>query len=81
MATIQKHPMSIPRVETGVVQFGDDWPGIFIRGDDALPYAMYLEQLIHAVEETNPLGAIPLRGLVDILRSCDERKLWVKERG
>jgi hypothetical protein len=23
------------RVETGAVQFSDDWPGIFIRGDDA----------------------------------------------
>lgn len=24
------------RVETGAVQFGDDWPGLFIRGDDAM---------------------------------------------
>lgn len=23
------------RVETGPVQFGDDWPGYFFRGDDA----------------------------------------------
>ncbi|HEV3438751.1 MAG TPA: hypothetical protein VG122_15405 [Gemmata sp.] len=25
----------VPRVETGAVQFGDDWPGLFIRGDNA----------------------------------------------
>lgn len=24
-----------PRVETGAVQFGKDWPGLFIRGDNA----------------------------------------------
>lgn len=22
------------RVETGPIQFGDDWPGFFLRGDD-----------------------------------------------
>jgi hypothetical protein len=25
----------MPRVETGALQFGDDWPGLFIRGDNA----------------------------------------------
>ena len=24
------------RIETGPVQFGSDWPGLFVRGDDAL---------------------------------------------
>jgi hypothetical protein len=24
------------RVETGAVQFGNDWPGLFIRGDDCI---------------------------------------------
>lgn len=28
-------PKDFPRVETGAVQFGDDWPGLFIRGDGA----------------------------------------------
>lgn len=23
------------RIESGVVQFGDDWPGVFFRGDNA----------------------------------------------
>jgi hypothetical protein len=26
-------------VRTGVLQFKGDWPGIFIRGDDALSHA------------------------------------------
>ena len=27
------------RAETGILQFGDDWPGVFIRGDDAHGWA------------------------------------------
>lgn len=28
------------RVETGAVEFGNDWPGLFVRGDDAFGLAM-----------------------------------------
>ncbi|MFV1564474.1 MULTISPECIES: hypothetical protein [unclassified Phaeobacter] len=35
------------RLETGTVQEGDDWPGVFIRGDNALmAYAPALSALI-----------------------------------
>jgi hypothetical protein len=27
------------RVESGPLQFADDWPGVFIRGDDAAAFA------------------------------------------
>ena len=30
------------RVSTGPVQFGDDWPGVFIRGDEAAHMAAML---------------------------------------
>jgi hypothetical protein len=39
------------RTETGRMQFGNDWPGVFIRGDDALSYARNLSVLIAAVEQ------------------------------
>lgn len=42
---IRKLPAQEARVETGAVQFGDDWPGIFIRGDDALYQAALLGDL------------------------------------
>jgi hypothetical protein len=35
-----------PRVETGPIQFGDDWPGTFIRGDNAFHYAFHLKLLL-----------------------------------
>jgi hypothetical protein len=39
------------RAETGRMQFGDDWPGVFIRGDDALAFARSLRQLLHKTEK------------------------------
>lgn len=33
------------RVETGPVKIGDDWTGVFIRGDEAIHYAFMLEAL------------------------------------
>lgn len=44
---IRKVPSVEQRVETGAVQFGDDWPGTFIRGDNAAYYAMCLDALLH----------------------------------
>ena len=35
----------IARVETGEVQFGDDWPGLFLRGDDALALMIWIRSL------------------------------------
>ena len=41
------------RLETGVVQDRTDWPGYFIRGDNALNLAMTLELSLR--EDSNPL--------------------------
>jgi hypothetical protein len=38
-------PMGLPRVETGAVQFGDDWPGLFIRGDNAYFLMLWIRRL------------------------------------
>src|SRR5258708_6381349 len=46
---VQKVPMpeGMSRPETGVMQFGDDWPGVFIRGDNALlGYAPHLRVIL-----------------------------------
>lgn len=34
------------RVETCAVQFNDDWPGLFVRGDDCLVLVCILEELL-----------------------------------
>lgn len=35
------------RLETGVTQCDDDWPGVFIRGDDCAKIQMSLQYLKH----------------------------------
>lgn len=71
--TVLVQPLAEPakRVETGVVQFGDDWPGIFLRGDDALPRAFYLRQFL---DDSGAGGDPIVRGMVEttcaLLESC-----------
>jgi hypothetical protein len=41
-------PAVEPRVETGPLKFGDDWTGVFIRGDDAMFTADMLRKILEA---------------------------------
>lgn len=60
------------RLETGPVQCGDDWPGIFIRGDEAMHFAHALSRaLFDTSEQLDPIQASVLRGLRDTLESCN----------
>jgi hypothetical protein len=57
------------RPETGAMKFRGDWPGVFIRGDNALGYAMSLEVILDDAH-TLPFYRAKLRALVGLLRSC-----------
>ena len=56
------------RVETGPVQFGDDWPGLFVRGDNAgwlqVLVGIVCDELEEATGEKS-FNAMQLRGLID----------------
>jgi hypothetical protein len=81
------------RLGTGIVQPADDWPGIFIRGDDALAYASRLRFLLAALEkraETEEISADEISAwstvsdLADLLQRCrakgpEQRKNRVSE--
>lgn len=59
------------RAETGPMAFGDDWPGIFIRGDNAAYYAMTLQQFLEdpaGMKDT--LWHAQLDNLVSLLSGC-----------
>jgi len=60
------------RIETGSVQFGDDWPGVFIRGDNAAYYAMILKQFLDNpdMRKDNIIMTSVLNGLVSTLSGC-----------
>jgi len=64
------------RAESGPMKFGDDWPGIFMRGDDAAFNGMNLARAIEAIEKgekPDVLCIMILRGLAETLSSCDVR--------
>jgi hypothetical protein len=59
---IQKvdRPSEATRVETGAVQFGDDWPGLFVRGDQAIHLAHcigYVEPFMKTLIEKGSASA------------------------
>jgi uncharacterized protein (TIGR02996 family) len=39
-------PTDLPRVESGAVQFGNDWPGLFLRGDHAHSAMTWIQRLV-----------------------------------
>ncbi len=72
------------RLETGPYQHTpDDWPGVFIRGDEAYHHAANLRRLLDKmrggphgavmIEPPDILGQELLAGLIDILESCRVR--------
>ena len=66
-------PEQHKRIETGVTQFGDDWPGVFIRGDCAFGYAMYLRNFLN--NEDDLISKAGIDGLLKLLESSDQRSL------
>ena len=64
-----------PRAETGPMEFTDDWPGVFIRGDNAAYFAMCLSNILEFVENNpdvpNVFGVMGVIGLQSLLTSCN----------
>lgn len=60
------------RAETGMMTFGDDWPGIFLRGDSALYYAHVLDLLLtyYCKDEMNAIDKAQITSLQNLLNSC-----------
>lgn len=52
MLPIRHVPEQFPRMETGPLQHGSDWPGVFIRGDDCFHFAMVLKQFLEKQESS-----------------------------
>lgn len=64
------------RPETGPMQFGEDWPGVFIRGDHALFYSFSLAQFLKKFKDDEEFfkenwhNLSVLEGLYKTLASC-----------
>jgi hypothetical protein len=62
-----------PRVESGVIQFGRDWPGIFVRGDEAKIYSLSLEYLIKAMTDARYQSGIEAQVHLNYCRALLEQ--------
>jgi hypothetical protein len=76
LPVIRQFPACELRVEDGPVQFGKDWPGLFLRGDTAMNYAYHLqlfldEALLNVEAPPNPISSGVVRGLLCDLQSCN----------
>ena len=47
-------PPGTNRVETGPVAFNEDWPGIFIRGDEAFALSFVIRDTVRRLENIKP---------------------------
>jgi hypothetical protein len=56
------------RPNTGPMRFVGNWPGVFIRGDEALHYAAVIEMAIKNNDELKRNSI--LASLVRLLKSC-----------
>lgn len=65
-------PEQAERVETGPLKFGNDWTGVFLRGDSAFGYAGVLEALLEH-ENIDPFFHVQLKSLLKLLQSSDEQ--------
>jgi hypothetical protein len=64
-----------PRVETGAIQFGEDWIGYFIRGDDCFGLAAQIK-LLEGYLSDAPLDIrLALSTLIDLKNDIIENTL------
>lgn len=66
MTSVRNLHQEIPRVETGPIQFGDDWPGVFIRGDNCAYYNLLLAEILNKTD-LNPITKFQLSELQKLL--------------
>lgn len=68
-------PDKMQRVETGVIQFGNDWPGVYVRGDNALHMAMLMRTAAQAlrVSINDEISARQLESYAETVASCCRR--------
>lgn len=65
------------RPETGTMRFGNDWSGVFIRGDRAAVYSYLLDALMERIQESGvrllgPIDMHQLEAFTKLLSSSNE---------
>ena len=68
---IRQLPEQTPRVESGPIRFGEDWAGLWLRGDSCFAYALALRA--ERSQKGDAFSRAGLDGLLTALESTNER--------
>lgn len=67
------------RLETGIIQCDDDWPGVFIRGDNAAFFHLVLRDAVDFLNDQYPgdvereMHLSAIKGLAEMMGQPDVR--------
>jgi hypothetical protein len=74
---IRKFPSQNERVETGPIQFGEDWPGFFLRGDNAFALRLAIANIL--VNPHDVFARMQLQAYMQELDACNLNKTVVEK--
>lgn len=67
------------RIETGAVQFNDDWPGLFIRGDKAYMLYVSIRHILDLLSERETPQVFKFYcGVLETYASIIEKEVCLK---
>jgi len=70
---VRKFARVTNRVESGAIQFGDDWPGLFLRGDESKYLSMSIQYVLEALKANTDISAkLALMHLEGVKKTIDE---------
>lgn len=72
MTRVLPYPEDGERVETGPVKFGDDWKGLYIRGDDCLAFKIELQRFIDSAKKDTLFDQLKLQETMYIIELINE---------
>jgi hypothetical protein len=67
--TIVPFPGGSGQAPTGAMQFQDDWPGLFIRGDDAIQLLGTIERVEQFLQQHGRTLPVPLKRIAQIIQT------------
>jgi hypothetical protein len=66
------------RIETGAIQFRDDWPGLFVRGDTAIPVGVAIRDLQRRLGVHSDPAIRDALHLLDEIATIVEEGVWLR---
>jgi hypothetical protein len=66
------------RVPTGALQFRDDWPGLFVRGDDAIGLMVSIRHLAERLADNTDPGVASALSRLKRIADIIERDVIVR---